>query len=179
MKQEIAFPTTRRPRLTRLIGNRSGATAVEFAIVAPAFIALLFAIMQTALVFFAQQVLQTATTQASRLIMTGQAQAGNYTATQFKQAICTNATSLFTCSNIYVNVQTFSSFSSVSMLNPISGGKFSGSGMSYSPGGSGDIEVVQVFYPWPVWPGPLGFSIANTSGNTNVLVATAAFRNEP
>lgn len=163
----------------RFIQTESGATAVEFALVAPPFLALLYAILQTTLVFFAQQVLQTATMQAARLIMTGQAQAGNYTASQFQQAVCANATTLFNCSGIYVNVQTFSSFSSVTMLNPVSNGTFSSSGMSYSPGGTGDIEVVQVFYQWPVWPGPLGFSLANASGNTNVLVATAAFRNEP
>lgn len=163
----------------RFIGAGTGATAVEFALVAPPFLALLYAILQTTLVFFAQQVLQTATMQAARLIMTGQAQSGGYTASQFQQAVCANATDLFNCAGIYVNVQTFSSFSSVSMLNPVSGGHFSSSGMSYSPGGTGDIEVVQVFYQWPVYPGPLGFSLANTSSNTNVLVATAAFRNEP
>jgi Flp pilus assembly protein TadG len=162
-----------------LIRSRSGATAVEFAIIAPVFLALLYAILQTALVFFAQQVLQTATTQAARLIMTGQAQSGNYTASQFQQAVCTDATSLFNCSGIYVNVETASSFSSISMLNPVSNGTFSSTGMSYSPGGTGDIEVVQVFYEWPVWTGPLGFSLSNASGNKHVLVATAAFRNEP
>jgi Flp pilus assembly protein TadG len=171
-----------RPRLAlfrRFLGTGSGATAVEFALVAPPFIALLYAILQTTLIFFAQQVLQTATIQAARLIMTGQAQSGNYTASQFQQAVCANATSLFNCGGIYVNVQTFSSFSSVTMLNPVSNGTFSSSGMSYSPGGTGDIEVVQVFYQWPVYPGPLGFSLSNASGNNRVLVATAAFRNEP
>ena len=163
----------------RFLRTSSGATAVEFAMVGPPFIALLYAILQTALVFFAQQVLQTATQQAARLIMTGQAQSGNYTAAQFQQAVCNNATSLFSCSGIYVNVQTFSSFSNVTMLNPIVNGKFSSSGMSYSPGGTGDIEVVQVFYQWPVYSGPLGFNLSNTTTGTNVLVATAAFRNEP
>jgi len=172
----------KRPRLAlirRFLGTGSGVTAVEFAMVAPPFLALLYAILQTTLVFFAQQVLQTATIQAARLIMTGQAQAGNYTAAQFQQAVCANATSLFNCGSIYVNVQTFSSFSSVTMLNPVSNGTFSSSGMSYSPGGTGDIEVVQVFYQWPVYPGPLGFTLSNASGNVHVLVATAAFRNEP
>ncbi len=162
-----------------LVRCRSGATAVEFALVAPAFLALLYAILQTALVFFAQQVLQTATTQAARLIMTGQAQAANYTAAQFQQAVCTAATSLFNCSGIYVNVQTFSTFSSISMLNPVSSGVFSSSKMSYSPGGTGNIEIVQVFYQWPVYAGPLSFNLSNMNGSKNLLVATAAFRNEP
>lgn len=163
----------------RFLRARDANAAVEFALVAPAFIALLFAILQTALVFFAQQVLQTATTQAARLILTGQAQAANYTAAQFKQAVCNAASALFNCSGIYVNVQTFTSFSSVSMYSPIQNGQFNSSGMSYSPGGSGDIEVVQVFYQWPVYTGPLGFSLSTTNNNANVLVGTAAFRVEP
>ncbi|MGB8365040.1 MAG: hypothetical protein ACLQUZ_19645 [Rhizomicrobium sp.] len=101
------------------------------------------------------------------------------TQAQFQQAVCTNAAGLFNCSGLYVAVQTFSSFSSATMLNPIAKGKFSSTGLPYSPGVIGDVEVVQVFYQWPVWPGPLGFSLANTSSNTNVLVGTAAFRNEP
>lgn len=183
MMQLAAHPTkgrfTPRRRAGMFFRNRSGATAVEFAIVAPAFLALLYAILQTALVFFAQQVLQTATTQAARLIMTGQAQAASYTAAQFQQAVCAAATALFNCAGIYVNVQTFASFSSVSLLNPVSNGAFSSAGMSYSPGGTGDIEVVQVFYQWPVYAGPLGFNLSNMNGNKRVLVATAAFRNEP
>lgn len=167
------------PTVGRFLRAERGVAAVEFALVAPPFIALLYAILQTALLFFAQQVLQTATTQAARLIMTGQAQSANYTASQFQEAVCANATSLFSCSSIYVNVQTFTSFSNVTMLNPIQNGKFVSSGMSYSPGGTGDIEVVQVFYQWPVYPGPLNFTLSDTSGNTYVLVATAAFRNEP
>jgi Flp pilus assembly protein TadG len=163
----------------RFAKGDSGATAVEFALIGPVFFALLFAILETSLIFFAQQALQTATTQASRLVLTGQAQSANLTAAQFKSAVCTAATSLFNCANLYVNMQTFSSFSNVTMMNPVSTGTFSSSGMSYTPGNPGDVVVVQVFYLWPVWPGPLGFNMSNSSGNTRVLVGTAAFRNEP
>jgi Flp pilus assembly protein TadG len=167
------------PAIKRFFRNGEGATAVEFALVAPAFIALLFAILQTALLFFVQQVLQTATLQAARQIMTNQAQAANMTQSQFQAAVCANTGGLFNCGGIYAAVQTFTSFPDVTMYNPISAGKFTGSGMPFSPGVPGDVEVVQVFYQWPVWPGPLSFTLSNTSGNSNVIVATAAFRNEP
>ncbi len=163
----------------RLIRNRTGATAVEFALVATPFIALLIAILETILVFFAQQELQTATSQAARLIMTGQAQTQNMTATQFQQTVCTNAVALFTCSGIYVNVQKFSSFSGVSQLNPLQNGTFNNATMNFSPGSPGDIVLVQVFYQWPVDLGPLGFTLANMNGNMRLLVGTAVFRNEP
>jgi hypothetical protein len=51
--------------------------------------------------------------------------------------------------------------------------------MNFSAGAAGDIELVQVYYQWPVIIAPLGFSISNMSGNYNLLVGTAVFRNEP
>ena len=57
----------------RFVRRDDGATVIEFAIVIMPFLALLFAILETALVFFAGQVLETAVTDASRLVMTGQA----------------------------------------------------------------------------------------------------------
>jgi Flp pilus assembly protein TadG len=170
------FLRARAPRA--LLRRQDGNAIVEFALVAAPFLALLMAILETALVFFAQQVLQTATTQASRLIMTGQAQSGGETAAQFQQAVCNDAAVIFSCSGIYVNVQTFSSFSSVSQLNPLSNGNFNTT-MNYSLGSQGDIELVQVFYQWPVYTAPLGFSLSNMNGNSRLLVATAVFRNEP
>jgi Flp pilus assembly protein TadG len=163
----------------RFLRSTRAATAVEFGMVAAPFIALLIAILELAVVQIAQQVLQTATNQAARLIMTGQAQNEGMTSTQFQQQVCNNATPLFTCANLYVNVQTFSTFSSVSMTNPDNGGTFSPGSLGYSPGGDGDIVVVQSFYQWPVVLGPLGFNLSNMSGNKLLLVATAAFRNEP
>lgn len=159
--------------------DRRGATVVEFALVAAPFIALLIAILETCLVFFAQEVLQTATTQASRLVMTGQAQSQNLTASQYQQKVCNYASLVFTCSGIYVNVQTFSSFSSMTQLNPLQSGSFNSSTMNYSMGGPGDIVLVQVFYQWPIILGPLGFTLSNMSGNYRLLVGTAVFRNEP
>ena len=50
-----------RKALRRFRRNRRGSAAVEFALVAPVFFALLFAIIETAIVFFAGQVLETVT----------------------------------------------------------------------------------------------------------------------
>ena len=58
-------------------------TAVEFALVAAPFLALLVATFETALVFFAGRVLDEVTEEASRYILTGQAQQSNMTQAQF------------------------------------------------------------------------------------------------
>src|ERR1043165_8014304 len=68
-----------------------GAAAVEFALVAAPFIALIAAIFQVGLIIYATQSLQTATAAATRLILTGQAQTQNMTASQFGQALCDHA----------------------------------------------------------------------------------------
>jgi Flp pilus assembly protein TadG len=165
--------------ISRFNHSTSGATAVEFAIVGLPFFALLMAIFEVGIVFFAQQALQTATVQAARYVMTGQAQAQNMTPAQFKQLVCNDASSLFNCANLFVNVQNFTSFSSVSLSNPVQNGTFNTSGMSYNIGGAGSVEVVQVFYKWPVYTGPLGFNLSSMNGNIHLLVGTSAFRNEP
>jgi Flp pilus assembly protein TadG len=165
--------------LKSVIKDRRGATAVEFALVAAPFIAHLIAILETCLVCFAQEVLQTATTESARLIMTGQAQTQNLSSNQYKTDVCNYAAALFTCSAIYVNVQNFTSFSGMTQLNPLQSGNFNSSAMNFSMGGPGDIVLVQVFYQWPIILGPLGFNLSNMNGNSRLLVGTAVFRNEP
>lgn len=165
--------------LRRFSRENRAATAVEFGLVAAPFIALLVAIMETALVMMAQSQLQEATTQASRLIMTGQVQTGGIGQAAFKTDVCNFAAAMFSCGQITVVVQTYTSFSAPP--NYVSGGVFTppSTANSWSPGGPGDIEVVQVFYPWPVYLAPLGFNLSNLSGNQILLIGTAAFRNEP
>jgi Flp pilus assembly protein TadG len=177
--------TPARPRgripspIGRFIRTKQASSAVEFALTAAPFAALLVAILQTAVILLAQQVLQTATEQAARLIMTGQAQNAGMSSSQFQQKVCNHATALFSCSGIYVTVQTFSNFSSVSMTSPVSNGQMNSSLLQFTPGGDGDIVVVQTYYEWPLVLGPLGFNMSNMNGNSLLLVGTAAFRNEP
>jgi Flp pilus assembly protein TadG len=167
-------------KLRRLLERQDGTAAVEFALIAAPFLALVFAIMETALVFFAGQALETAVAQSARLVMTGQAQNGGFSASQFQTSVCGYITGLFNCSAVKVNVQKFSSFSSVSMLNPLNAnGTFNNGSLGYNPGGPGDIVVVQLFYQWPVYVSLLGFNLSNMAGGNRLLVATAAFRNEP
>src|ERR1700690_1807777 len=89
----------------RFVRHQDGAAAVEFALVALPFLALLFAILETALVFFAGQTLEAAAANSARLIMTGQAQSAGYAQADFKTAVCANlAGGLFDCTNgVYVN----------------------------------------------------------------------------
>lgn len=172
----------RRASPRRFLRREDGAAAVEFGLILLPFLALMFGIMETALVFFADQTLETAVADSARLIMTGQAQTQNLTATTFKNAVCARIYGLFNCqAGVYVNVQTYSSFGSISYTPPLdNNGNLVTANMGYSPGGPGDIVVVQLYYQWPIYVSLMNLNhLSNMSGNKRLLVATAAFRNEP
>lgn len=162
----------------RFVRRQDGAAAVEFALVAAPFLALTFAILETAMVFFAGQTLEAAAADSARLIMTGQAQSAGFSQAQFKTAVCARIYGLFDCANgLYVNVQTYSSYSAVNTALPITNGQFNTT-MSYNPGDVGNIVVVSLYYQWPIYVSMLGNNLANNGGN-RLLSATAVFRVEP
>jgi Flp pilus assembly protein TadG len=189
IRDGFAVKTTRLSRrkifaagtLHRFARRDDGAAAVEFGMVAAPFLALMFAIMETALVFFAGQTLETAVADSARLIMTGQAQSQSFDAAQFKSAVCGKIGGLFDCSGgLYVDVKTYSSFGSVDNSPPVdANNNLKTSSFGYTPGGPGDIVVVRLMYQWPVYASLLGFNLSNLAGNKRLLMATAAFRNEP
>ena len=71
-----------------------GVTAVEFALVSVPFLGLLFAIFETAFVFFAVQGVEAAVNDAARMVMTGQVQyvSGISSAAEFKDKVICNPT---------------------------------------------------------------------------------------
>lgn len=162
-----------------MAAREDGSAAVEFGMVAMPFLALVFAIIETSLVFFGNQVLETAASESARLIMTGQAQTMGLNKDTFKDQVCAKIYGLFDCQKgVYVDVQTFASFGSVNMKNPVdSSGKLDTSSFKYSPGGPGEIVVVRLVYQWPIVVSMLGLS--NMADNNRLMMATAAFQNEP
>jgi len=168
-----------RKLLRRFRRSRRGSVAVEFALVAPVFFALLFAIIETAIVFFADQVLESITQNSARMILTGQAQTAAYTQAQFKTYVCGQIPALFNCNNVYVDVESYPAFTNVNINSQIDGAGNFVNNMQYNPGGPGDIVVVRLFYQWQLYVTGLGYNISNLAGSKRLLTATAAFRNEP
>jgi Flp pilus assembly protein TadG len=167
--------------LRRFARRQEGAAAVEFAMVAAPFLAMVFAIMETALVFFAGQALETAGADSARLIMTGQAQTQGFDQAKFKNAVCGKIYALFNCSGgLYVDVKSYPSFASVNTSKPLdSSGNLQTGSFGYQPGGPGDIVVVRLMYQWPVYVSLLGLNLADGTGGKRLLMSTIAFRNEP
>jgi Flp pilus assembly protein TadG len=168
------------PLLRRFLSQTDAGATLEFGLLAAPFVAGLFAILQTALVFFAGQALETAAAASARLIFTGQAQSAGWSASQFKSQVCNQIHGIFNCSSgVYVDVETYSSFASANTGLPVTNGSFNSSGLGYNPGGPGDVVMLRLYYKYPVYVNLFGFNMSNLNGGFNLLAATAIFRNEP
>jgi len=166
--------------LNRFRRADKGVAAVEFAIVAIPFFLLLYAVIDTSLVYFASSTLQNGITAAARQIKTGQAQAANLTQAQFRTLICNQISMLLKCdAHLGIDVRQFTSFSNVNLPAAVDGnGNLTGN-FQFNMGGANDIIVVRAFYAWPMLTPSFGQSMVNMSGNARLLTAAAAFKNEP
>jgi Flp pilus assembly protein TadG len=164
----------------RFVRQQDGAAAVEFALVAAPFLALLFAILETAFVFFANQTLEATAADAARLIMTGQAKNSGFSQADFKTAVCARVYGLFDCANgMTIDVKTYASFAAVNNTSPVVNGQLDTTNMGYDDKGPGCIEVVKLYYQWPIYVSMYNTALSNLSGNKRLLVATSVFRSEP
>jgi Flp pilus assembly protein TadG len=160
-----------------------GATMIEFAILAPIFFAILAAILETSVQYFAAQVFESGVYDASRNIRVGMAQREGWTAVEYKNDVCSRLYGLFgNCSDLLVTVQQVSDFKSVSYSVPLDFNckencKWTKAD-SWSPGGSSSVVIVQAYYRYPSIL-RLPFA-ANALGDGRTLISAATvFRNEP
>ncbi|MBB3290767.1 MULTISPECIES: TadE/TadG family type IV pilus assembly protein [unclassified Rhizobium] len=194
-----------RPRarsgLRELLRSRDGAAAIEFAMLAIPYFLIVFAIIETFVAFTAEQVVSNAVDTLARQIRTGQITADpnktSYTTSQqFRQAFCNEIAVLITCSaselqtpaNLYLDVESYSSFASMpttiprkSSTDPYS--DLNTSGFTFAPGGAKSLNMVRAYYRWQVITDLLRPYLTNvrpTDGSASVylIVATAAFQNE-
>lgn len=170
-----------RGKRRRFVRNRSGATALEFAIVGPIFLIALVGTMEVGIAYGAQASLQNAANSAARLVRTGQAQTSALTQTQFRNAVCANIQPLLGCdANLQIDLEAYSNFGGASFSSPLqSDGTLDPSLNKYQPGNPCDVVLLRIFYKWPVITPLIGPMLANMPGNTMLMSATSAFRNEP
>lgn len=168
-------------RARRIARDNRGSALIEFAAVAAPFIALIFANLATAVAFFSQQLLDTATEKMSRKLMTGQVQKAGTTPEEFKVALCNDLPTYLSCDRVMVNVRKAADFQSAD--TSAASITFDENGAvtnewKFEAGQPGEVVLMQVYYRWPNITGPLGFSLANMSNGERLLVSTAIFKTE-
>jgi Flp pilus assembly protein TadG len=168
--------------LRALGSDRRGATIIEFALVAAPLVALIFAAIQTSLVFFSQQTLETAAEDTARLIVTNQAQQAAMSQSQFNQAACSQLPGFMDCDNLMVDVRTADDFADVDTAMPDltydSDGNVTNK-WDFEMGGADQVVVMRLMYQLPVVSAPLGFDMSNMQGGRRLLIATSVFQPEP
>ena len=168
--------------LSRFARDPSGASALEFALVATPLILLLLAVLEVGLVYFANFSLEAATAKGARLIRTGQAQSQNFDAAKFKTEVCKHLSAPVTCGGLKLDVRHYSSFggAGADLTNPIDANGNLKTNFTYDPGVGGDVVVVRAFYEWSLIAKlPKDIALSNMANGDRMLMATVAFCNEP
>ncbi len=163
---------TPHPRLKSLPGRppaarrsaRAGTTAVEFAIIGPAFLGLLLFVFELGFLLYAQTALDYAVKQAARQMQTGQQTIANGAAqTLFvDQVLCPMLSNFLSCANVVVTLQPVTTLQTPIAPAPALTG-------TVNPGVRGSLQLLHAYYKpdIPIWP-----------LNVTSLVGTAAYLNE-
>ena len=149
--------------------KRRGATAVEMALIAPAFFLLLMGIIELSLVEAAQQILENAAYNTSRLAKTGFTTNGESQAQTVSQVLTNELQSFGSLLDPTQVTMTSASYSNFSSIN--------GGGGTNGMGNAQQIVVYTISYPWKLFT-PLISSLMGTNG-VLTLTSRMVVRNEP
>lgn len=162
--------------------RREGASAVEFALVAPIFFGMMFAVMELGIVFTVDSVLQNAMMESGRLVRTGRADNEGIDETEFKQELCSRM-SIFEneCTErAHIDIRTIAQFIGPTLPDPLENGKsFDEDQIGYDIGGPGSLMLVRVWYEKPLITPFLTQALSKLGDGTMLMTATTTFRNEP
>ena len=159
--------------------RRDGSAAVEFGIIAVPFLMMLFAILEIAVIFLTDTVLENAVIDAGRQVRTGEADRTGMNTEKFKTKICANMSAFANncASRLTVDVQVLTGFRNPPE-DPLRTGAFDPAGLDYKQSQPGDIVIVRAWYQQPIFT-PFMTQGAPRAGGNGILTATTSFRNEP
>jgi Flp pilus assembly protein TadG len=167
----------------RLACDKTGSSAVEFALVFPIFIAIVLTTLQAGTIFLVKAFFESGAEQAARIVLTNQT--ATLTAAQFHTQICNELTALFNCGQIIVELEPMpAGATDPSALLPTFDSKGNVVGtptidVGPSAAAAGTDMLLVVMYPWPVYGGPLGLNFSNLGNGTMLMTSTQVFRVEP
>ena len=171
-------------RSKTLKNNTEGATAIEFAILSIPFFALIFGIIELAIVLFLSTSLTNAVSEAGRQIRIGNFQACSGDRTEiFKGLVCDSVASIGNCqSRVRVDVRTGQSFKSINLPPPPEPNPNDGSirdGNVATTTGGVPVVIRAVYYYKLILPAQLTRLESTRGSGVRKLTAATAFRNEP
>ncbi|QBR01257.1 TadE/TadG family type IV pilus assembly protein [Paraburkholderia pallida] len=171
-----------RPRATKLLPRERGATTLEFVLILPFFLFVVFMIIEFGLVFVAQELLDNAARDGARQLRIGTLSGSSYS-TALTTAVCNDLTfttfsllpSCTTTIQIYVAAAPSGSPAGTGFLSLKTAAVTGTSMVQTKAAVSANYDVLmQIAYPYP-WQVP-GLSLLT---GTTLLTSTIAFQTEP
>lgn len=145
------------------------------------FILMIVGIIEMALMFTTQSLLQESTFTASRLIRTGQLQqnGGGNPEEIFRDAVCDFARVLIPCADIQFQVKQLPSFADADDMPP----QFDINGnlqdTGFDPGEENDVVLIRVVYNYPIITPLMQPMLTNTGTTKRRMISTIVLQTEP
>lgn len=169
-----------------LAKHRGGAAAVEFAMIAPLFLALIFSILEAGYFFFVSSAVDQASARAARLIRTGQAQSETTPISKaaFYNEICKVVRNLGDCSTrLTVEVTRFADFDALAADTSAptcrDADDTAVGAIPYAVGQQREIVRVRICFLHKTMSPGLGLDLAQAPDGSRKLISVVIFRNEP
>jgi Flp pilus assembly protein TadG len=160
-------------RVTLFRRDERGATAVEFAFVAPVLFFALLSLVEIGMLGMMMMSVDAAVLDSARRIRTGRADAA-VSASTFEDQVCANVGGgLQSCRDrLVISVKRFDKFADA---NTVASAPPDG---TFDKGGAGDIIIVKANYTWPLLT-PFLANLEHDGPTSVIIPARAAFKNEP
>ena len=163
--------------------SEDGAVAVEFSIVIFPFLLFVAMIFELTINYYAQQTLHEAVYKVARKVKTKQITSSpNYGEAEFRAELCAETLLTlmkFKCNELIIDVQQVASFTDLGTPRN-QDGTVNSAGMGFAPGGATTVNVLRVYYEWPIYVGFIALGNADhVSKGSRTLTASQAFMIEP
>lgn len=159
--------------------NGKGSVAIEFAFIGVPFILMIVGIIEMALMFTAQNLLESSVSTAAREIRTGAVQQGSGE-DGFIEVLCNSASALIPCEALQYQVVAMEDFSDV---GDFPAATFDENGdledQQFDAGGVSDVVMIRVAYRYPVKTPMMSLILSNNNDGSRVLFSTVVLQAEP
>jgi Flp pilus assembly protein TadG len=184
------------PMLRQFARARDGVAALEFAFIAPVFLMLMMGVIETSLLMLTQNTLENAIFAATRTGKTGYTASGSTQVDTIRAALNSRAISFIDTTQLNLSYKSYNQFDQIGQPEPFVDANSNGvrdNGENYTDvnangqydtdmgasdvGGSSEVVVYTVTYPWRINTPMIGRLFTNNGNLT--LTARAVVQNEP
>ncbi len=169
-----------KPKCGKFYRGDEGTTAVEFSMLLVPYIMVVLAILEVSLMYLSASLLEGSTTNAARMIKTGQIQQSGSVdpAGDFRNVLCSQAAIIIACDDIEIEAQTMVSYDDFDTLQP----QFDDDGnmvsQGFAVGGSNDRILIRASFRYEMMT-PLIGPLLGGPDSSHVFISTLVLQTEP